>query len=63
MAKVTIVAEDGEDGSLLISFTSEPEYKEDDELTSAHIAALKFHSMIEEMNNQYKEGEKNGTNV
>ena len=54
MAKVTIVAEDGEDGSLLISFTSEPEYKEDDELTSAHIAALKFHTMIEEMNNEDK---------
>lgn len=54
MAKVTITIEDDENDSELVNVTtvSDPEFKEGDEMTSAHMMALHISHVINDLSKE-----------
>lgn len=59
MAKVTIVIEDNpeDEQGVLVTYSTEPELKSDDEMTLAHAVAMKFDGLINGLNDEEKETE------
>lgn len=60
MAKVIITVEDNPDNDheVMVSWSTEPEYKENDPLTLAQAVALKFNAVLEEMRDTEESEEK-----